>query len=176
MSEQLQLFGGAPQVEGGGKTSDEWYTPPFIVDLCREVLGELDLDPCSNDRKTVEAKQHFTKQENGLSKQWHGNVFMNPPFSAGGEWTQKLEREYQSGRCTGAIALVLPSIDTLWMQPLLQKYPICFWSGRIHFMDSGYKYRKSGFTRGTAFVYFGENIESFASVFNEHGTVMKKIN
>ncbi|BDA71538.1 hypothetical protein CAL7716_057040 [Calothrix sp. PCC 7716] len=29
------------------KSSDNWYTPPHIVDLVVQVLGEIHLDPCA---------------------------------------------------------------------------------------------------------------------------------
>lgn len=57
--------------------SDEWYTPREIV----EALGEFDLDPCAPSRQFYTAKECYTKEENGLTKQWHGRVWCNPPYS-----------------------------------------------------------------------------------------------
>ncbi|MEO1764936.1 MAG: hypothetical protein AAFR83_23965, partial [Cyanobacteria bacterium J06629_18] len=31
------------------KSSDCWYTPPYILELVVQVLGEIDLDPCADD-------------------------------------------------------------------------------------------------------------------------------
>jgi hypothetical protein len=60
--------------------SDEWYTPPEIF----EALGlTFDLDPCASIQvatRFVPAKYHYTKEDDGLAKSWHGLVFMNPPF------------------------------------------------------------------------------------------------
>lgn len=56
--------------------SDEWYTPPYII----KALGEFDLDPCAA-RGRVTAKNHFYKEDDGLSRDWDGRVWLNPPYS-----------------------------------------------------------------------------------------------
>ncbi len=58
-------------------TRDEWLTPPEII----EDLGPFDLDPCSPiERPWPTAKNHFTILDNGLSKEWTGRVWLNPPY------------------------------------------------------------------------------------------------
>ncbi|PUB87056.1 MAG: adenine methyltransferase [gamma proteobacterium symbiont of Ctena orbiculata] len=58
--------------------SDDWYTPPDMLDALGEVF---DLDPCSPGAgHWVPAKSVYTKQDNGLEQPWHGFVWMNPPF------------------------------------------------------------------------------------------------
>lgn len=57
--------------------NDEWLTPPMI----KLPLGRFDLDPCSPiDRPWDTADQHYTIEDDGLSKAWHGRVWLNPPF------------------------------------------------------------------------------------------------
>jgi hypothetical protein len=51
----------------------------------REIFAALkltfDLDPCSPGRDHwVPARRIFTKADDGLRQEWHGLVFMNPPF------------------------------------------------------------------------------------------------
>ena len=60
----------------------EWYTPKWITDLCAELMGGIDLDPasCEVANKFVGAKNFYTKEDDGLHKDWFGNVFMNHPF------------------------------------------------------------------------------------------------
>ena len=59
------------------KNNDEWLTPPSII----ESLGQFDLDPCSPEARPWDiAKSHYTKIDNGLSKDWHGRVWCNPPY------------------------------------------------------------------------------------------------
>lgn len=59
-------------------TTDEWYTPKEII----EALGTFDLDPCAPENRLWDtAKRHFTKSDNGLTKEWEGRVWLNPPYS-----------------------------------------------------------------------------------------------
>ncbi len=58
-------------------TKIEWLTPPELV----KKLGEFDLDPCSPvNAPFVHAATNYTIEDNGLSKQWFGRVFLNPPY------------------------------------------------------------------------------------------------
>lgn len=170
--QQLPLFDVQPfPFLSSSKKSDEWYTPLPIVELCRMVLGEIDLDPCSDPLRHIEANKHYTKLENGLDKSWVGTVFMNPPFSESGIWMKKLAREYQLGHTKEAIALVLASTDTNWMQPFLKQYPVCFWKGRVAFVDKDY-IQRANFNRGNAFIYLGRNAGKFKAVFSSHGAIV----
>lgn len=56
--------------------SDEWYTPPYII----KALGEFDLDPCAA-HGLMTAKRHLYKENDGLAHNWHGRVWLNPPYS-----------------------------------------------------------------------------------------------
>jgi phage N-6-adenine-methyltransferase len=63
------------------KTSpDEWYTPRWIID----TLGPFDIDPCASPsvvRPFEIAPVAYTKDDDGLTHDWHGTVWMNPPYS-----------------------------------------------------------------------------------------------
>lgn len=74
---------------GASVENDEWYTPSWLF----EALGvEFDLDPCSpgSPPSTVPARQLFTKAENGLARDWHGSVWLNPPFSSKRAWYERM--------------------------------------------------------------------------------------
>lgn len=63
-----------------------WNTPEVILDYVREFYGSVDLDPCSNEFSTVQAKHTFMlPYRNGLVGDWDvsgllTNAFVNPPF------------------------------------------------------------------------------------------------
>lgn len=58
--------------------SDEWYTPREILD----ALGPFDLDPCAPEKPLWKtAERMVDKDEDGLSVQWEGRVWCNPPYS-----------------------------------------------------------------------------------------------
>jgi phage N-6-adenine-methyltransferase len=152
------------------KSSDRWYTPPYIVELVVQVLGEIDLDPCADDGKHIKAKQHYTEDTDGLVREWEGRVFMNPPYSQPGVWMEKLQAEIKSKRVTEAIALVPAATDTKWLSPVLKSQPVCFWTGRIKFLSEDYQPRNSA-RQSHVLVYWGLRKERFREVFEPHGFV-----
>ena len=61
-------------------SSDDWYTPKWIID----TLGPFDCDPCAPSielRPFEIAPKVYTKTDDGLAQEWHGTVWMNPPYS-----------------------------------------------------------------------------------------------
>lgn len=150
----------------------EYYTPKHIIDAVREVLGEIDLDPCSNSHTTpnVPANYLYTKEDNGLQYIWYDKVFMNPPYGyAITEWVEKLKHDYEAGNVTEAIMLCPASSGTEWFQRM-NKYPCCFLQKNLFFL------RPKGFTvkeakGATAIFYFGKNEEKFYQVFSRFGGV-----
>lgn len=111
-----------------GRT-DEWLTPPFIL----KALGEFDLDPCSPvNRPWPTAKNHYTVEDNGLSKQWEGRVFMNPPY--GPELIEWMRRLSNHGN---GIALIFARTETkAFFQHVWPKaHAILFLEGRLSFYN-----------------------------------------
>ena len=152
------------------KSSDRWYTPPYIVELVVQVLGEIDLDPCADDGKHISCKRHYTKDDDGLIREWEGRVFMNPPYSQPSVWMEKLQAEIKSKRVTEAIAIVPAATDTKWLSPVLKSQPVCFWTGRIKFLSEDYQPRNSA-RQSHVLVYWGLRSEWFKKVFEPHGVV-----
>jgi phage N-6-adenine-methyltransferase len=156
------------QPKSEDKKSDNWYTPPNIVSLVVRVLGEIDLDPCAEIGKNIPASMHYTATDDGLSKLWHGRVFLNPPYSCPGKWIAKLQAEVEYCRVMEAIALVPASTDTSWLSPVLAKQAVCFWRGRIKFIDSNYEPKMSA-RQSHVLIYWGNNEARFMEVFEQHG-------
>ena len=76
------------------KETDERYTPKWIFDT---LNVEFDLDPCSpvGGIKDAPIKYYYTAEDDGLSKQWFGNVWVNPPFSNPRPFMEKLVKHGQ---------------------------------------------------------------------------------
>lgn len=129
------------------------------------VLGQIDLDPCAENMKSIPAKNHYTILDNGLTQSWHGKVYMNPPYGKQIEsWIWKLRYEYKvMEHTTEAVALLPARVDTAWWG-LVAKYPVCFISGRLKF--SGHS-NSAPFP--SAVVYLGQNKEKFMGVFGKMG-------
>jgi ParB family chromosome partitioning protein len=163
--------------------STEWYTPARYIEAARDVLGGIDLDPasCPEANETVRAGRFFTREDDGLSREWHGRLWINPPYGRHPEtnesqqaiWSRKLRHEYESGRVQAAILLVNAVPDRSWFEPLWSR-PICFTTSRIQFESPG-EGNPSQPTHGSAFVYFGDNEHRFRDRFAEFGPVVTEV-
>ena len=163
---------------GGLKSSEsiEWYTPAKYLEAAREVMGSIDLDPASSKmaNEIVKAPEYITQDDepDGLNQNWHGNVWLNPPYGKGsGLFTTKLVEEYESGRVNSAILLLNAyGFDTIWFQPLW-KYTICFTNHRVEFYSP--QRESGGPANANIFIYMGNDAEKFRSVFNEIGYIVR---
>ncbi len=97
---------------------DSWATPQEILDRLYPVVGgPFDLDPCApqSGRSRVLARQHLTADDDGLTHEWHGSVYMNPPYGRSIPWwTAKARAETVLGRASSVIGLVPARTDTRW--------------------------------------------------------------
>jgi len=163
--------------------STEWYTPSQYLDAARDVLGTIDLDPasCEKANETVKADEIFTREDDGLAQDWHGQVWLNPPYgrhpktneSQQAIWSRKLLHEWQAGRVEAAVLLVNAVPDRSWFQPLWE-HPICFTESRIRFECPGDE-SPSQPTHGSAFVYLGDETGQFRQRFAEFGPVVCEV-
>jgi len=151
---------------------NEWYTPPKYVELARTVLGGIDLDPASNKQaqKIIGAKRFFTKSDDALSQDWHGRVWLNPPYSKGLllEFVEKLVTEVTAKRTTAAIMLLNNFTDADWFQHACSICDaVCFPRGRIYFENASGESDRP--LNGQAFFYYGTDVSSFCSAFSSVG-------
>lgn len=157
------------QLDTGARTDDagdSWGTPPEWIDLARTVMGDIDLDPASNNeaQQVVKAKRFFTKDTNGLAKPWAGRVWMNPPYSQPlvTQFAEKLVDHVTSGDVVEACVLVNNATDARFLQLLLSRCSAAlFPRGRIPFLIPGSGESLTGTRQGQAFVYFGPNVAKF---------------
>ena len=143
--------------------SQHWFTPLEVVERVTGVLGSIDLDPCWNAQSPVKATTTYNEEQDGLAHDWHGRVYLNPPYGRPIDtWIEKLVAEHRAGRVTEAIALVPARVDTEWFRRL-DTFPRCFLHGRITFANAENPAR----VPGGHVVYLGRDIAKFAAVFNE---------
>lgn len=148
--------------------SVEWYSPRSVIERAVRTLGRIDLDPCSNSRHTpaVPAERHFTVEDNGLLRPWHGRVYMNPPYGRDVDrWVRRLCDFHRSGDVPAAVALLHARTDTRWFDRLAE-HAKCFVRGRLTF---------SGAAHAAPFpsvvVYLGPDIRRFSDAFSDMGRI-----
>ena len=151
-------------------TGDDWYTPEEVLDRCRLVSGDFDLDPATHPyaQMCVRAKRYFTKEDNGLLQDWAGIVWCNPPFSRWKDFAPKVVSEWKSGRVTEMF--VLAPTRSLGNQQVFVMVDACdalFTSyGRMPFWGP---LGASSSTDGQIIFYFGCNPDKFAAAMSDLG-------
>ena len=107
--------------------NDEWLTPPIVIN----ALGVFDLDPCAPIARPWDtAKNHYSKRDDGLSRQWSGRVWLNPPFGREAiKWIRKMA-EHGNG-----IALLAARTETAMFYECVwgRADGVLFMRGRPHF-------------------------------------------
>ena len=63
---------------------DDWLTPIEYLPLINNVLGEIDLDPCSThdaNQQFLQARKIYTLADDGLNMEepWKGKTYLFPP-------------------------------------------------------------------------------------------------
>jgi len=160
------------RAEGTG--DNEWFTPAEYIEAARTVMGEIDLDPASHEKAqaTVQALSFFTAADDGLRQDWHGRVWLNPPYVQPliAEFTGKLVREVNAQRVSEAILLTHNYTDTVWFHYAESAAALlCFTRGRIRFVDADGE--ECAPTQGQCFFYYGPNRERFCDAFARFGFI-----
>lgn len=140
--------------------NDEWLTPPEIL----KPLGEFDLDPCAPMiRPWDTAKNHYTRLDDGLCKQWAGRVWCNPPFGREAvKWLRKL-KEHGNG-----IALIPARTETEMFYECVWGHAsgILFVKGRPHFhYVSG---KRAPFNSGAPICLVAYGLENVVALFGSN--------
>jgi len=173
-SEQRELVGALRMRHYRGR--QEWYTPAWLVELAREAMGGIDLDPasCEEANSVVKAAQIYTAADDGRLKPWKGRAFVNPPYALPlvEGFAAKLVAEYEAGRVTEAVWLSNNSTETAWFQHLAaHAAAMCFPRHRLCFWQAASGPLGCEPLQGQAVLYFGGSADRFAQVFGPTGIV-----
>lgn len=135
-------------------SSDDWYTPQWIID----TLGPFDLDPCAPPvelRPFEIAPTAYTRFDDGLTKEWKGLVWMNPPYSRV-LLRQFCEKMAQHGN--GIALLINRQDNVLWQEVIFPSAKsMIFMRNRVKFIHPAGK-KSSPFT-GSCLVAWGQEAD-----------------
>lgn len=155
--------------------TNEWFTPAWVVELARAVMGGIDLDPASCDQaqQVVRAAKYYTKEENGLRWPWNGRTWLNPPYGTEQKpWIDKLVYDYHRAHVTEAILLTKSALGYDWFEATWDRSSsVCLARKRIPFINSSDGSCTEAAKAGSTFFYFGPNLARFEEVFSPIGRV-----
>ena len=113
--------------------TDLWSTPRDFFDDYNAIY-QFDVDVCATAENALCAK-FYSPEDNGLSKEWHGVCWMNPPYGREiGKWMKKA---YESSLHGATVVCLVPArTDTAWWHDYAMKGNIEFIRGRLKFGSS----------------------------------------
>ena len=115
-------------------TTYEWTTPRDIFDEL-DAEFHFDLDVASTDENAL-CEKHYTEKEDGLSQEWAGSVWCNPPYGREiGKWMRKAAQSNEGGV---TVCLVPARTDTAWWHDWIVGHAteVRFVRGRLKFGGS----------------------------------------
>lgn len=133
--------------------SGTWYTPEPLRELARDVLGHIDLDPCTHPSNPIGARRFFSIRDSARKYHWPSEVrravgpergtaslWMNPPFGRGivwwlDRWHDTIEALEAERYVVRALLLVPARTETAWYRDAAWKRAqlVCEIAGRTTF-------------------------------------------
>ena len=121
----------------------EYATPYRIWRPLSWAVDGFDLDPASGAEPVPIADQRYTEADDGLSRPWFGDVFLNPPWTSEDSdgtpkrrWLRKARNEAQRDAVDTVIVLLPAATEAGWFREHMWGAPaLCFVGpGRIPFI------------------------------------------
>lgn len=111
-----------------------WATPIDFFNKLNEEF-HFNLDVCAL-HATAKCRHYYSPEIDGLSQDWKGVCFMNPPY--GREIVAWMEKAYNEGLKGSTIVCLVPArVDTYWWNTYcMRAKEIRFVKGRLKFGDS----------------------------------------
>lgn len=166
--------------------TDKRYTPAWIMDQVRCVLGRVDFDPASDERGNINVQASAFLTTGGLEREWgSGAIFLNPPggkvgnrSQAGLFWSRLMDHRLTHPGFTHAIfmafsAEMLQSTQGQASIPIAH-FPLCIPKKRIRFEAAGPTLKQSP-SHSNVIVYIPGSVNKtalFKSVFQETGVIL----
>lgn len=134
---------------GAADEVDDRGTDRAFFDLTAARLGGFDLDVAAAEHN-AKCERYFTRDDDGLSRDWNGRVWCNPPYSDCGTWVRKAWAEFNSGRAQ-TVVMLLPAnrVEQGWWQDGVEPFrdkpgsPL-----RVEFLRGRMRFDRPGWVAG----------------------------
>ena len=155
---------------------DVWQTPDELLDVIKD---NIDLDPCAADNTDI-GDTNYTENDDGLSQDWFGTVFVNPPFSNKDGFLKKAVEEYKAGN-TDTIFVVTPDSTDVqsWWHTYIAQHSTYIWFayGRIDYLSPDISGGRNDNrpTWGTALSMYGTPSDKTLASLLDNGHLVKTV-
>ncbi len=110
--------------------TDEWGTPQGLFDVLNAEF-KFTLDVCAST-DNAKCERFYSEADDGLTKQWSGSCWMNPPYGEQiGKWVTKAYETAKEGATV--VCLVPARVDTGWWWDYCRFGEVRFLRGRLKF-------------------------------------------
>jgi hypothetical protein len=176
-----------PAEDEPASDGDEWYTPTWLIEKAKQVMGGIDIDPASSRaaQERVQAslwmgKDYALSSRGALGVNWVINngphwqparIWLNPPYSFPlvGQFVEKLLEQIEKGYVGEAILLVNNNTETDWWHKAAAAAAVTFtFRSRVFFWRPGREDATSP-RQGQVAFYFGPNVLDFIEEFKDKG-------
>jgi phage N-6-adenine-methyltransferase len=107
-----------------------WATPQAFFEKYNNTHN-FETDVCASPENT-KCLKFYTKEQDGLTQEWTGSCWMNPPY--GREIIKWMRKAYESSLKGAKVVCLVPArTDTKWWHEYATKGSIEFIRGRLKF-------------------------------------------
>ena len=135
----------------------------------------IELDPATEVDNPTGAREFFTEEDDGLSREWRGNVFLNPPYGAGFRtWAEKVHGSASAGAHIVALFPPTRAETGYWQEHILTEYltALCYVRRRVGFLrPSGEKATSNVY--GSVLHLFNGDADRFAACLGKLGRCVR---
>lgn len=162
--------------------SDEYATPPSLWRPLARAVGGFDVDPASGAESTPIADVRYTEDDDGLSKAWHGDAWLNPPFgdspstgpSKRERWLQKARQEANRDEVRSVSVLLPVDTSTQWFHNHVVEAPVLCLMGPGRMEFEGEQAEETGNTSfATCIAVFGDPPNELLDALEQFGAVFR---
>lgn len=115
----------------------DWATPQYLFDILNKEF-KFQTDVCAS-KHNAKCESYYDIETDGLSQDWVGNCWMNPPYGRGiDKWVQKAFEESRSF-CICVCLLPVRSDTKWWHNYVMRSSEIRLCTRRLSFEGSNNK-------------------------------------